>query len=619
MQGSAFYGDLRDAAFYGDLRDATIRIGFPENFEARDLECPEWKRDWLGRHPDAKEKSSPDDRTILLPLHWCSALWIVPVFDDGSVPGCIGKITGIREAVSDAEVSGLLPGCGETAVIPAHPAGTVLLAGIGKKHEKWEGKKTDLDARTLTKLSREAGKAVRKLDRFDYIISALPAARIEGTDTDARVRISTEAMIEGSWKLTAWKSPASGKDKHYPIHRNIIICPGEQAETDVPKCDQAVYDGVHLASAVLDARDLGSVPGNICHPEYLAKKASSLAGPGVTVDVLDRDGLKREGMNGYLAAAAGSPYPPFMSVISYRGADVRNAETGHKPHVLGASPFACPDEPVVLIGKGLCFDSGGLSLKPSAGMEEMKYDKCGAAVVYAVMKAVISMHLPVNVTGIMCGAENIPGGFCYRPGDIITMKNGLNVEVVNTDAEGRMVLADALTYAEKFKPAATIDIATLTGGCVVALGHAMTGLLTDDDRLAKKLLDAGRETGDFAWRLPLSEEYSELVDSEIGDVLQSAGRDASPVTAAEFLKRFRPKSGKWAHLDIAGTGWNSRGIKGPTGRPAALLLEYIMNIVRAMEKHHQELADRIEQLVKEGRPRMEAENEVSVFDSLFQY
>lgn len=531
---------MQESTFYGDLRDASFRIAFPLNKESDESVLFE-----------SDVGSDAPAVTLGVPEYVTDTAWIVPVRDDARKAAALDGITGISDLASAAFLNGLTPKKGEIRVLLSEKKGTVVLCGIGKEGE-------ELDQETLAALSEAAGKAVSANGAVD-IVNALPAVPCGELDAADRIRASAEALVEGSYFSSSWKSAPEKRDFSGTM---VYILPGEDGRDLADLCQSGLSDGFHAAKAAMDARDLASVPGNVCHPEYLADMARSLEGEHVTVEVLGQKELEAEKMNGYLAVSAGSPYPPFLAAVSYHGAG--------------------DEKPVVLVGKGLCFDSGGLSLKPAAGMDEMKFDKCGASVVWGVMKSVIKMHLPINVVGLMCGAENIPGGFCYRPGDIITMRNGLNVEVVNTDAEGRMVLADALTFAEKYSPAVTIDIATLTGGCVIALGHEMTGLMTDDDGLAEALIAAGIRTGDSVWRLPLSKAYAKLLKAETGDVLQSAGRDASPVTAAEFLRNFRPKRGTWAHLDIAGTGWNSRGIKGPTGRPAPLLLSYLTDLSRGI-------------------------------------
>lgn len=324
--------------------------------------------------------------------------------------------------------------------------------------------------------------------------------------------------------------------------------------------EEALAYSTVLKDAIDEARDLQHTPGNVGNSVYFAGKAKELENKysSVSVKILGRSELKQEKMSAYLAVCSGSSNPPQMCIINYRGAGEQVA-------------------PVAIVGKGLTFDSGGLSLKPASGMDEMKYDKCGACVVIALMDAIARLGLKINVVGVAAFAENMPDADSYRPGDLITARNGLNIEVANTDAEGRMVLCDAISYTvDTYNPEIILDLATLTGGCIVALGHIATGLIANDDNLAKELIAAGEKSNDKVWRLPLDEEYQELIDSKLADITNSAGREASPVTAGAFLSRFTGNI-PWAHLDIAGTAWNSNGYKHPTGRPLALLLEYVVS------------------------------------------
>ena len=263
-------------------------------------------------------------------------------------------------------------------------------------------------------------------------------------------------------------------------------------------------------------------------------------------------------MNAYLAVSRGSQNPAYMSILHFNNAPDKNAK------------------PIVLVGKGLTFDAGGISLKPAADMDEMKYDMCGAASVFGTMKAIAELNLPLNVIGVLAGCENLPDGNAYRPGDILTTMNGLTVEVLNTDAEGRLVLCDALTYVERFEPQYVIDVATLTGACVVALGQHNSGLVSTDDVLAEQLLQAAQQTTDKAWRLPLSEEYQEQLKSPFADLANIGGRWGGAITAGAFLSNFTKKY-TWAHLDIAGTAWLQGANKGATGRPVSLLTQFLIN------------------------------------------
>jgi leucyl aminopeptidase len=307
------------------------------------------------------------------------------------------------------------------------------------------------------------------------------------------------------------------------------------------------------------ARDLANLPGNICTPSYLADQARALARGKrkLKATVLDEKEMGRLGMGALLSVSRGSRQPAKLIVLEYRGgkADAK---------------------PVALVGKGLTFDAGGISIKPSASMDEMKYDMCGGASVLGTIAACVELDLPINLVGVVPSSENLPDGDANKPGDIVTSMSGQTIEILNTDAEGRLILCDALTYAERFKPAAVIDIATLTGACIIALGDQASGLMANDDVLANDLLEAGTECGDRAWRLPLWDEYQPALDSNFADMANiGSGRGAGAITAACFLSRYTKKF-KWAHLDIAGVSWLTGSAKGATGRPVPMLTEYLL-------------------------------------------
>ena len=307
------------------------------------------------------------------------------------------------------------------------------------------------------------------------------------------------------------------------------------------------------------ARDLGNCPPNICFPEYLAEQAQQLAKEFpdlVKVTVLDEQQLADLGMNAFLAVSKGSERPGRVITIEYL------AQTD--------------DAPVVLVGKGVTFDTGGISLKPGLGMDEMKYDMCGAASVLGTMRALCESKLPIHVVGAIAAAENMPSGHATRPGDIVTTMSGQTVEILNTDAEGRLVLCDTLTYIKRFNPALVIDIATLTGACVVALGSVLSGLFSPDDELANDIIVAGQQSFDRVWRMPVIDDYQEQLDSPFADIGNIGGPKAGAVTAACFLQRFT-RDYRWAHLDVAGTAWNSGAAKGATGRPVPLLVQFLAN------------------------------------------
>jgi leucyl aminopeptidase len=315
----------------------------------------------------------------------------------------------------------------------------------------------------------------------------------------------------------------------------------------------AIARGMGLTKA------LSNLPGNICTPTYLAANALALnkAHKSIKTTVLEEKDMQKLGMGSFLSVTRGSEQPAKLITMEYNGADKKQ-------------------KPVVLVGKGITFDSGGISLKPGAEMDEMKYDMCGAASVFGVMQAIAEMELKINVVGVIPTCENLPSGSATKPGDIVTSMSGQTIEILNTDAEGRLILCDALTYSAKFNPDTVIDIATLTGACVIALGHVASGLFSNEEKLAQELLTAGEQAHDRAWQLPLWEDYQPLLDSNFADMQNIGGRAGGTITAACFLSRFT-KDYRWAHLDIAGTAWRSGKEKGATGRPVPLLMQYLIN------------------------------------------
>lgn len=323
----------------------------------------------------------------------------------------------------------------------------------------------------------------------------------------------------------------------------------------------AVANGLAIGNGMNIARRLGDLPGNICTPTFLASEARALGRrqKKLKVSVLEEKAMRELGMHSLLSVSAGSAQPAKLIVMEYAG--------GKKG-----------DKPQVLVGKGVTFDSGGISIKPAAKMDEMKFDMCGAASVLGTMAAVTELQLPINVVGVIAASENLPSGTATKPGDVVTSMSGQTIEILNTDAEGRLVLCDALTYCARFKPAAVVDIATLTGACVVALGNHASGLFSNSDDFAQELLEAGRTTGDRAWQMPLWDDYQKGLDTNFADMANVAGPAGGSITAACFLSRFA-KDYRWAHLDIAGTAWNEGGAKGATGRPVGLLTQYLLNRV----------------------------------------
>jgi leucyl aminopeptidase len=324
--------------------------------------------------------------------------------------------------------------------------------------------------------------------------------------------------------------------------------------------ETALRQGAAMANGVEFAKRLGNLPGNVCTPEYLANQARKMAREWkLSAQILDRRRIEALGMGSFLSVTNGSEQPPRLIVLRYQGA--------------GRSGFA---DPIALVGKGITFDSGGISLKPGAQMDEMKFDMCGAAAVLGTMRAIAELKPKINVVAVVPSCENLPSGRATKPGDIVTSMSGQTIEVLNTDAEGRLILCDALTFVQRFRPAAIIDVATLTGACVVALGNVHSGLFTKDDELAAQLLAAGRSAEDSAWRMPVDDEYQEQLKSNFADLANiGTPGNAGSVTAACFLSRF-VKGQRWAHLDIAGTAYRGGAAKGATGRPVPLLTQFVL-------------------------------------------
>lgn len=360
------------------------------------------------------------------------------------------------------------------------------------------------------------------------------------------------------WPMACTSSIATrASQKAEPLKLKRLTLLADKA--DSAAVEQGSKEAQAIANGMALTRDLGNLPPNVCHPTFLGEQAKGLAKEfkGLKVEVLDEKKLRELGMGSFLAVAQGSDQPPRLIVLQYNGAKKDQA-----PHVL--------------VGKGITFDTGGISLKPGLGMDEMKFDMCGAASVFGTFRAVLELQLPINLVGLLACAENMPSGGATRPGDIVTTMSGQTVEILNTDAEGRLVLCDALTYAERFKPQSVIDIATLTGACIVALGSNTSGLMGNNEALVRQLLKAGEFADDRAWQLPLFDEYQEQLDSPFADIANIGGPKAGTITAGCFLSRFAKKY-HWAHLDIAGTAWISGGKdKGATGRPVPLLTQYLL-------------------------------------------
>ncbi|WP_172601827.1 leucyl aminopeptidase [Sulfuricystis thermophila] len=427
--------------------------------------------------------------------------------------------------------------------VPGTEADRVLLVGLGKEREFREKEYRNAITTAVRTLNETGG--------FDGTLYLTELA-VKKRDVAWRVRQAVMAVEETLYRFDQMKSK---KDEVRRPLRKLTFCVERRSE--LAAAEQALLEGQAIAAAMQLMKNLANLPGNVCTPTYLAEQARTLAGEhGLEIEVLGREEMERLGMNALLAVAKGSKEPPQFIVLKYHGGKAN-------------------DKPIVLVGKGVTFDTGGISLKPPQDMDEMKFDMSGAASVLATIKAAAQMKLPLNVIAVVPTVENMPGGGASRPGDIVTSMSGQTIEILNTDAEGRLILCDALTYVERFEPDCVIDVATLTGACVIALGHVVSGLLANHDSLAHELIDAGNAAWDRAWQLPLFEDYQEQLKSNFADMGNIGGRPAGTITAACFLSRFTKKY-DWAHLDIAGTAYKSGKEKGSTGRPVPLLTHFLL-------------------------------------------
>ncbi len=428
----------------------------------------------------------------------------------------------------------------------AIPAPRVLLLGLGKQ-DSWS-----LDR--LRQAAALAARQVRELGVTRYA-SIVHGAGAGGLAPDEAAQALVEGTLLGSYTYEAPRQP--DPDQRPPLEELTLV---EWSEAALAAVERGARAGRIVAEATCYARDLVNRPANELTPTLLAQAAQEMAEQvGLGCQVLDEEAMAAEGMGALLAVAQGSREPARFLVLEHRGAN-------------GDAP------PYVIVGKGITFDSGGLSLKPVEGMQQMKYDMAGAAATLATMRAVAELELPLRVISLVPATENMPDGRAYKPGDVLRSKAGLTIEVISTDAEGRLILADALAYARRYRPRAVVDLATLTGGCVVALGHVAAGLMSNDQPLAQALLQAAERSGEKVWQLPLLDEYAEQIKSDVADIKNSGGREASAITAAQFLARFG-EGYPWAHLDIAGTAWANEtkgyAIKGASGYGVRLLTAWL--------------------------------------------
>ncbi|HEY7896084.1 MAG TPA: leucyl aminopeptidase [Gemmatimonadaceae bacterium] len=418
----------------------------------------------------------------------------------------------------------------------------VLLVGLGEP------------ADVAGALRRAAGIAARQARKLG--VNAL--AWYDGGRTAETVEAVTVGLLAGAWEYADLKTPPPADDRRAELESAIILC-------DDAAAGQAVERGTAIGEGMALARRLAMMPGNLCTPAYLADTAREIAARhNMQLTVLGRAEMEKEKMGSFLCVAQGTPQDPKLIALEYKRGPA------------GAKPIA-------LVGKGLCFDSGGISIKPAQGMEAMKFDMCGAAGVLGAMDTIGRLGLPVNVVGLVGSTTNMPSGTAVNPGDVVRSHLGKTIEVINTDAEGRLVLADVLSYARRFEPSAVVDAATLTGACVIALGHTASGVFGTDDALVADVLAAGSRAGEPGWRLPLFDEYKELIKSDVADIKNTGGRPAGASTAAMFLKEFADGL-SWVHMDIAGTAYSESDLgyipKGPTGVPVGTFVELVRGRAR---------------------------------------
>ena len=448
----------------------------------------------------------------------------------------------IRELLRSGDMDGKL---GKTRLlyrVRGVAAERVLLVGLGREKEFGE--------KQYRECARAALAAILETGARDACLY-LAELQVPGRDAAWKARQLVLASAEVSYRFDRMKSKKAEEQSLAHVAISAV------SKRDAAALERGVREGRAIAAGMTLTRDLGNLPANVCTPTYLAETSVKLGREWkLAVEVLEQKDMEKLGMGSLLSVTKGSHQPPKFVILRYSGA-------GKK------------DRPVVLVGKGITFDTGGISIKPSADMDEMKFDMCGAASVLGTLRAAAELGLKLNVIGLIPTCENMPGGAATKPGDIVTSMSGQTIEILNTDAEGRLILADALSYAERFEPQAVVDIATLTGACIIALGHVCSGLFANEEGLAGELQAAGADSWDRVWRLPLWEDYQEQLKSNFADFANIGGRAAGSVTAACFLSRFTRKY-DWAHLDIAGTAWKSGKEKGATGRPVPLLMTFLI-------------------------------------------
>jgi len=478
--------------------------------------------------------------------------------------GCIiigiyesGKLTESADALNNASNNGISKiikkgdikgSVGQTLLlqeVEGVSASRILLVGCGKQKA--------LTATIYKKIISSIISHLKSIGSTEAV-SCLTELSIEDKDLNWKTAQAIQLLQASEDRCDSLKSE---KDETLQKLRKLTWV--AQNKTDQKVIDRGIEVGVAIAQGITLAKELGDLPGNICTPSYLAEQAKAMGNQNknLKVTILDERKMEDLGMGALLSVSKGSREPAKMIIMDYKG-----GKKGKKP--------------IVLVGKGLTFDSGGISIKPGAGMDEMKYDMCGGASVFGTIKTIAQLGLPLNVIGVVPSSENMPDGLASKPGDIITSLSGQTIEVLNTDAEGRLILCDALTYSERFDPDTVIDIATLTGAIIVALGKQASGIFSNHAPLSKALIEVGEDCGDRCWEFPIWDEYQDQLKSNFADMANIGGREAGSITAACFLSRYTKKF-KWAHIDIAGTAWVSGGNKGATGRPVPLLVNYLIS------------------------------------------
>jgi leucyl aminopeptidase len=475
---------------------------------------------------------------------------IVGVYDKGVLSAAAAELDErIGGRIARLVKRGDLRGKAGDVLLLADLAGTpierVVVVGLGARSSFKRKQYRKALTSALATLSRTGAKDA---------VSYLGLDGVADVDTYTVTRIAVEVAANSQYRISDHKT-ANKRQKPTLLRFGIAVA----NRGDRGNAERAITHGQAIVAGTSLMRDLANEPANFCTPGYLAKAARTLAREHrkIRVRVLNEAECRRLQMGSFLSVTAGTTEPAYLIVLEYQG---------------GARGQA----PTALIGKGVTFDTGGISLKPPPAMDEMKFDMSGAASVLGTFKSVATLDLPLNLVGVVPACENMPSGRAMKPGDVVKSMSGQTIEILNTDAEGRLILCDAITYARRFKPDAVIDIATLTGACVVALGNHLSGLFSNDDELAAALEEAGKRADDRAWPMPIGEEYTDLLKSNFADFANIAGREGGAITAACFLSKFTDGL-KWAHLDVAGTAYMSGAHKGSTGRPVPLLVDYLLN------------------------------------------